>query len=240
MNTLQIQEALKDRGFNPGRLDGIMGPKTEQAIVNFKVAHGLKARPYLGPITLARLFGTTPVAADTKHRPKALEVPWINEMMKHYRMHEEDPALAAWLRSDGGTVGNPDDIPWCGDAVHTSIRNALPGETFNGRVKANPYLARNWVDFGVELKGLRYGAILSMWRKKPSSMYGHVAFAVGYDPKRKRIRILGGNQTDRVTKTWVSEKRLRQHGIRAPKTYSDLPPIPIMNSAGQVISTNEA
>ena len=236
MDIRRIQTALKNKGFDPGAIDGLMGDNTEKAIIAFKVSQGLRARPYLGPITLERLLGA-PASVSTG---SGLPVPWINEMMKHFGQHEEDPALAAWLKSDGGTVGNPDDIPWCGDAVHTSLRNSLPNEKFTGRVKANPYLARNWVDFGVELDELHYGAILSMWRGSPTSMYGHVAFAVGYDPKRRRIRILGGNQTDAVTKTWVHEKRLRKHGIRAPATYSKLPPIPIMNSSGAIISHNEA
>jgi peptidoglycan L-alanyl-D-glutamate endopeptidase CwlK len=36
-----IQKALVKHGFDPGKLDGIMGPKTHKAIAAFQTAHGL-------------------------------------------------------------------------------------------------------------------------------------------------------------------------------------------------------
>jgi peptidoglycan hydrolase-like protein with peptidoglycan-binding domain len=37
-----IQEALKEKGYDPGPIDGVMGPKTQQAIKNFQQATNLK------------------------------------------------------------------------------------------------------------------------------------------------------------------------------------------------------
>jgi hypothetical protein len=38
----QIQEALKDKGQNPGEADGIMGPKTQQALRDFQKSQNLQ------------------------------------------------------------------------------------------------------------------------------------------------------------------------------------------------------
>ena len=61
MNTLNLQQKLLAAGFDPGILDGIMGRKTEAAIINFQTAKGLDADGIVGPQTLAALGegGTT-------------------------------------------------------------------------------------------------------------------------------------------------------------------------------------
>lgn len=180
--TYKLQARLAQLGFNPGPLDGIMGPKTERAIIEFKQSQGLRARPYVGPITWGRLFGADkPVNAD--YGPP-VAVPWVNLAGKWLDTHETDKALAEFLKSDGGTVGNPADIPWCGDLVHTCLRLTLPDEVFTGKVKENPYLAANWASFGNKLRELHYGAIVSLWRGSPTSWQGHVALRLGTTPAR--------------------------------------------------------
>ncbi|MBO6553241.1 MAG: peptidoglycan-binding protein [Roseitalea sp.] len=233
-----IQEALADKGFYDGRVDGIYGPKTEAAIIAFKRSVGLRARPYFGPITQAKLFDANAKANKAPAFPSL--VPWLNEIGKYIGRHEsaDYSILSRWLRSDGAYLGDPRRFPWCGDAVQTAIKRTLPSEPFPGRVGQNPYLARNWLDFG-EPEELRFGVVVVLWRGSRSGMSGHVCFAIGYDPKRRRIRVRGGNQSNRVSDTWVREDRVL--GYREPVTFGhELPPIPIMNSAGAVISTNEA
>jgi peptidoglycan hydrolase-like protein with peptidoglycan-binding domain len=41
--TENIQEALKEKGFDPGPIDGVIGPMTRQALKNFQQANNLKA-----------------------------------------------------------------------------------------------------------------------------------------------------------------------------------------------------
>jgi peptidoglycan hydrolase-like protein with peptidoglycan-binding domain len=38
-----LQQRLRNAGFMPGPIDGILGPKTRQAIRRFQEAHGLRA-----------------------------------------------------------------------------------------------------------------------------------------------------------------------------------------------------
>lgn len=224
----QIQEALNKFGENLD-VDGKLGPMTEAAIVRFKKKHGLVATPYVGPITLEKLGLSTDAVEG---------IPWLQEMSKHMGMHEvtNNAAIKKWLKSDGQTLGDPARLPWCADAMETSIKLTLPKEPFKGNLARNPYWARNWVEFGKE-SSPKLGAIGVFSR--PTG--GHVAFLVGYDPKFKNFRVRGGNQSNTVSDTWIKEDRLVDNGIRIPSTWAkELPPLPKMNSQGQIISTNEA
>lgn len=237
MNVRLIQKALVAKGFNPGQIDGIMGPKTEAAIVAFKKSKGLRPRPYIGPITYELLVGKSTTREDIR---KTATVPWVNELGKYLGKHErrDNSLLRRWLRSDGKTLGDPKKFPWCGDAMETAIKLTLPTEPFKGNLGLNPYLARNWLEFGMK-SDLAYGVMVVLWRGKKNGTSGHICTAIGYDPIRKRIRVRGGNQSNTVSDTWVKESRVL--GYRKPITYKGkLPNIPIMNSKGQVVSSNEA
>jgi uncharacterized protein (TIGR02594 family) len=223
VSTLEIQTALKAKGFNPGTLDGIMGPKTEAAIIAFRKSIGLNERTYLGPMTLEALLGRPATQRET---------PWLNEIGRFLGVHEvyDNAKLKAWLKSDGATLGDPAKLPWCGDAVQTAIRLALKTEP----LPRNPYYATNWLDFG-EKSGMVYGAVAVFSRNGG----GHVAFVIGYDPKRKRLRVRGGNQSNRICDAWLDESRCL--GYRWPVSYTGPKhPVPLMDSTGAVISRNEA
>ena len=50
-----IQRALKNAGFDPGSIDGKLGPKTKQAIIDFQKEKGLKPDGKVGPRTWSEL-----------------------------------------------------------------------------------------------------------------------------------------------------------------------------------------
>jgi uncharacterized protein (TIGR02594 family) len=245
VTTLQIQTALKKKGHYGGKLDGITGPKTEQAIAAFKKANRLPATPHLDAKTL-QLLGLAPAApakpapAPAPVKPVApsarLSTPWMNEAAKYLGMHEvtDKKELSEWLRSDGSSVGDPSKLPWCADFVQTAIRLSLPGEPFTGKVKQNPFYALNWLDFG-EVTEPCYGAIAAFLR--PGG--GHVGFLVGYDPVNKRYRLRNGNASNTACDSWIDADRCK--GLRWPTTYKGAKqPLPRMNSSGAVVTTNEA
>lgn len=232
----EIQARLNEKGFGPLDVDGVIGPATDAAIIKFKKSVGLAPRPYIGPVTLAALFGN----GDVSHVDTNLVdvLPWDAELKKHLGMSEitNNKALREWLRSDGSTLGDPAKLPWCGDTIETSIRLGLPDEwaQTNATLRSNPYWALNWALFGVP-SPLAYGCILTFKR----SGGGHVAELIGIDPKRKMLRVRGGNQANSVSDTWIAQARM--NSCRKPATWSHpMPPLPIMNSAGKIISTNEA
>jgi peptidoglycan hydrolase-like protein with peptidoglycan-binding domain len=51
----EIQEILKDSGFNPGSIDGLMGARTRKVIREFQKAKGLKPTGRIDSITLLAL-----------------------------------------------------------------------------------------------------------------------------------------------------------------------------------------
>ena len=50
-----IQNALKNAGFDPGAIDGKMGPRTKQAVMEFQRAKGIKVDGKVGPKTWGEL-----------------------------------------------------------------------------------------------------------------------------------------------------------------------------------------
>jgi len=124
---------------------------------------------------------------------KLPKLPWIEDLKKIEGLHEvrDNAAIRAYLRSDGGkTLGDPKKLPWCGDAVDTSMFNALPKEPRPGALGKNPYRARNWALFGE--RGLYYGSVLVFVRQGG----GHVGYAMGITRDRKHYLVFGGNQGD--------------------------------------------
>jgi hypothetical protein len=229
---MKLQAALKKAGFDPKGVDGVIGPDTEKAIIAFKKSKGLAARPYIGPLTLEALIGEEPP------EDAVVQLPWINQLAKHMGWDEkiDNQALREWLKSDGSTVGDPAKIPWCGDCMETAIRLGLPGEwaITDKRLTVNPYWAQNWQYFGLPSERL-YGALGAFVR--PAG--GHIACLIGYDPGLKRLRIRGGNQSNRVGDTWIDANRMI--ACRRPQKWDhDLPALPVMNSRGEIVSTNEA
>ena len=64
-----IQTQLKARGFDPGSVDGQMGPNTLNAIKAFQRASGLSVDGRVGPNTQAALFGAV-VGSDSFEPPR--------------------------------------------------------------------------------------------------------------------------------------------------------------------------
>ena len=63
-NTREVQQALKDKGHDPGQVDGVLGPRTQQAIRDFQEANGLPATGRLDAETAAALGVDSAGAAD--------------------------------------------------------------------------------------------------------------------------------------------------------------------------------
>jgi peptidoglycan hydrolase-like protein with peptidoglycan-binding domain len=53
--TRQLQQALRDRGFDPGPIDGIQGPRTRQAIMDYQRSNNMQATGRASPQMLSSL-----------------------------------------------------------------------------------------------------------------------------------------------------------------------------------------
>ena len=226
-DTKSVQRTLLALGFDPGPVDGLLGPLTKLAVRKFQVSKGIANTGIVGKQTWAALMGQ-PV-------PRAADLPWMVQARSVFGLHEtrDNAALRAFLTSDGPTLGDPDALPWCGDFVATCVTKALPDERFFGPLKENPYWARNWAGFGIHCQPT-YGAILVFARNGG----GHVAFAVGQDDDE--YYTLGGNQGNSVSITRIAKSRLVEGGSRWPlKFLHDHVPLPQMTAAGIPKSVNE-
>ena len=64
------QQALQGRGFNPGPIDGVMGPRTTAAVRDFQSKENLTVTGQLDAETNARLMASAPAAASPSTEPK--------------------------------------------------------------------------------------------------------------------------------------------------------------------------
>lgn len=185
-----LQAQLNNLGFGPLAVDGLVGPRTDAAVIAFKRSIGFNPRPLIGPLTIAALFGKAPDSA----------VPWMAEAIRMKGLHErrDTSKLKAWFDKSVAWI-DPREIPWCGAFVATVMRKWEPGVA----LPANPLGARNWGAFGQSVAP-QLGAVMTFSRPG-SSWSGHVGFYWGEDDAA--YHILGGNQSDAVTITRVAKDR---------------------------------
>lgn len=227
MNTQAIQQALIKHGYNlgPAGADGVSGPVTRAAIAAFEKASGLPPDGVPDLVFLKKLFPESAAA------PPAFR-PWLDLALTKKGLHEgtDNAELRRFLKSDGKTLGDPAKLPWCGDLVETCFALTLPGEP----LPANPYLARNWLRFGVPCEPT-LGAVAVFWRGARNGTSGHVGFVAGRGDGV--LYIVGGNQSNRISVAPLDVKRLL--GCRWPKTVPlGAVVMPVMR--GGVLSVDEA
>ncbi|HWJ73408.1 MAG TPA: TIGR02594 family protein [Kaistia sp.] len=215
MKIIDIQVALAGLGFKPGPLDGIWGRQTVAAVRAFQAKNGLDPDGVIGPVTLAALMPNVARSLDLSD-PTLV---WFKEACRLKGVMEvagpkSNPVIDGWAKGLGITYGG-DDIPWCGLFVGHCISATLDREpTPTGLLSA-----RSWERFGVPTSPTP-GAVMVFWRKSKQSGLGHVGFYAGEDDGA--YRILGGNQSNRVSLAWVDRARLV--AARWPSTVS--PPVP--------------
>jgi uncharacterized protein (TIGR02594 family) len=100
---------------------------------------------------------------------------------------EDNPRIVEYQQST--ELGDADDeTPWCSSFVNWCIQQA-------GLQGTNSAAARSWLRWGQEIPGPRTGCIVVLSRGN-SPQLGHVGFYC--EDAGDRIRILGGNQSNRV------------------------------------------
>ncbi|QOJ24857.1 MAG: TIGR02594 family protein [Gammaproteobacteria bacterium] len=226
----QIQQVLKNKGFDPGEIDGIWGRKTIAAVQQFQQQQGLEVDGIVGPKTSAVLFSDATAAISNNPL-----LPWFEEA-KHLMGTKEvlgdknNPVIMDWAKDlDIHYAG--DDVPWCGLFVAHCVGTTLQQEVLPG----NPLGARQWEKFG-SATDPRVGAIMVFWRESLASGKGHVGFYVGEDADA--YQILGGNQSDEVCLMWLSKDRFRC--ARWPETAASLNSKVVLKDRNEGLSVNEA
>ena len=72
-NMKKVQEALREKGHDPGTIDGVLGPRTQQALREFQKANGLKATGTIDGETAAAL-GVENTGSVSGTRPRSPEM----------------------------------------------------------------------------------------------------------------------------------------------------------------------
>lgn len=209
------QARLASLRYYHGMIDGVEGVLTETAMSRFKAVHGLRERPYPGKLTLGNLWSPDAKVAPSID-PRVGEPAWLTEARTLLGTREvagsgNNPTIMGWADNlDQWYPG--DDVPWCGLFVAHCMAAGAPDEPQS----FNRLGARNWLEYG-EPCGPELGAVAVFWRThKTNSWNGHVAICTGVSDTA--IRMIGGNQSDNVTETWISRDRLL--GFRKPKGHT--------------------
>jgi hypothetical protein len=181
-----IQKALQAAGHPPGPIDGVWGPETRDAIAAYM---GLKAKP--------------PTVASNE-----ADAPWLDLAIGEIGTtevpgHGNSAAILQYFEDAQSSWAKEDSIPWCAGFVGAMLARA-------GYKPSGSLMARSYLDWGRALDKPRRGCIVVLKRGAPPS--GHVAFAD--DWTAHGIRVIGGNQSNSVTKQTFS--RAGVLGLRWP------------------------
>lgn len=232
--TLDVQLRLKRLGINPGPIDGILGPKTSNAIRKFKKLKGLPDTNIVGPLTIAALFDDKPLTLEAVESNLCFEPVWL-QVAKNYIGVEEvqgyrhNPIILGWWQRCGLPFKD-DETPWCAGFIGGCLEESGIRSSRSG-------LALSYSQFGINLSGPAVGCIATMKR----SGGGHVIFIVGRT-KNGKLLGLGGNQGNAVNIKEFDPKRIIAYtwpaGVPRPINVG-MTKLPVLKSNGQ-ISINEA
>lgn len=199
---------------------GFFDNRTQAAVMAFQKAEGLSVDGMVGPKTRAAL-GLKPVSAVSSVQVSA--VPWfniakaeevVNEVAEDSRPGKHNDRILEYHRTTT-LKANDDETPWCSSFVNwVMIQSSRKG--------TNNAAAKSWLEWGVPTTKPERGVIVVI-KQKPrgtkqatgSSSGYHVGFYVS--STATHVKILGGNQNNRVKETDYPLKSFEVVGYRKPK-----------------------
>lgn len=211
-----MQKQLQDEQCSPGAIDGLHGPKTAAALLEFQRKTDLKQTGRADDMTLNVLRERQlraerhPDEPPTKlvrgsHLPE-VPVPWMRSALNVYSRHalNSDEETRAWLASPDHKLGALSDLPFCGDFIEAAMQPYLPREP----LPADPYSMDSWLSFGRAISGPAIGAI--------GLTKSSVFFYAG--EKISKVAALGVNKRGRVSIAPVVKTDVIAY--RWPATYA--------------------
>lgn len=221
-DVVEVQTLLKSHGYKVST-DGIFGKNTATATKAFQKENGLVDDGIVGNKTYEKLKDN-----DTPE-PQHSGTPWLKFARGEIGVHEvynESRVHYYWktAKLSGLTKYPATDIPWCSALICAMTE-------LSGIRSARTDGAKNWLNWGVELKEPCDGCIVVFTRKGG----GHVGIVVGEDEKGNLL-VLGGNQGNAVNVKSFSRSRVT--GYRYPEGYT--PSKVLSKGNGTEVSDNEA
>jgi len=197
--------------------DGVFGQRTHNTVLAFQRARGLVVDGIVGRKTWEALYGVTIKVSPMLRTPGT--VSWMDIAVAELGVHEYSKPGKHHRRileyHATTTLGaRTDEVPWCSSFVNWVMIQS-------GYCGTNNALAKSWLDWGVEIKTPRRGSVAVIQRKgvKRDKATGsrtgfHVAFLENL--KGSYVRLLGGNQGDRVKYSNFYLKSYEVKGYRWP------------------------
>lgn len=105
-NTRKVQEALKDKGQDPGPIDGVMGPKTRAAIKAYQSANKMKPTGRLDAETAKSLGVESAASSGPSSSEKS-----SSKSSKSDKSGSSDTGTSKSGSSDTGTSSSFSDMP---------------------------------------------------------------------------------------------------------------------------------
>jgi uncharacterized protein (TIGR02594 family) len=116
---------------------------------------------------------------------------------------EDNPKIVGWAAKVLHSWVQDDETAWCASFLGAMLEEAeLPS--------TRALNARSYLDWGwpVKFADVIPGDIVVFWRVRPDGWQGHVGFYAGITNDRLNIKVLGGNQGDRVSHALYAKSRL--------------------------------
>lgn len=226
------QQRLADLGYYRLKVDGVVGAGTKNAMARFKGSNGLRPRPMPGPLTMQRLWDGSATPWKPQEAVKG-DPAWLTEAKALLGVREapggaNNAQIMGWARDlDQWYPG--DDTAWCGLFVAHCMAVGAPDEPQG----FNRLGARAWLEYGKD-HGEKLGSVCVLWRTSRAHWHGHVGLITGQNSTH--VRLLGGNQGDRVSEDWFSRSRVL--GFRGPVDWND--PVDVPFAATGRLSQTEA
>ena len=206
-----VQLRLSVLGYYTGKLDGVVGPKTQHAITDFKRTNGLRARPAPLDITLPLMFSeeAEPTGSNDEDTPPLLKVMRALVGLRETPGAGNNQTIVDYAHDAGIDWYASDATPWCAVIVNGALVEA-------GYPSTKSALARSFMDYGepVDLLEADIGDIV-VFPRGSEPWQGHVEVIDEVIDDDFFIAI-GGNVTDRVKRSKRSFDDVLPNGIRRP------------------------
>jgi uncharacterized protein (TIGR02594 family) len=100
-----------------------------------------------------------------------------------------NPRILSYYAKAGFAGINDESVPWCAGFANAMLESA-------GVAGSKSLSAREFMNWGSEVKKPYPGCVAVLWRESPQSWLGHTGFYVG--ETATHVQLLGGNQQNKV------------------------------------------
>lgn len=208
-----LQRHLNLLGYEAGEVDGVAGPKTRAACYQFALRALVTPREDTMP--RGGVAGSQLSHTPTPDGARRVATPWLRVAQGELDRDVievpgsgHNPRILEYQKAT--TLSAPDDeTPWCSSFVCWCLQAVGVAHTADAR-------ARSHLAWGEVLPTPRYGCLV-IFSRPPNPRAGHVAFWL--ETTDERVRVLGGNQSNRVSVATFPKSRVL--GYRWPKGYRD-------------------